>query len=98
MNGFTFEVREDLVDAGYTEDGDRAVASIFYVVAEAPNGRRFGGHVTRTETTANGAMMALRAGQVAFDPADGEWEEIEPAYGSRVYSAWEATCGQDWQA
>lgn len=95
MTGLTFEVREDLVHGELTEDGDRVVRSIFYVVAEAPNGRRFANHVTPRETVANAAMMDLAAGRAAFDAAD--WEEIEPAYGSRSYSAWESVHGQDWQ-
>ena len=40
-------VRDDLVEIGLTEDGEAEIARQFYLVAEAPNGARWGHDYSR---------------------------------------------------
>lgn len=89
-------VRDDLIQTGWTEDGDAALKRRHYVVAEAPNGARFAhdrafvGHLHGDEAAQ--AADALRAKVEAHLASGGKldpdhWNEVDPRYGSEAYQS-----------
>lgn len=92
---FTFNLRDSLVSLGFTEDGDEGVGHLWYVIAEErATGRRFAHDYT--EVTAWGDVPDVFAGLLARIEASGinpkgraHWREIEPAYGSPFWTAWD---------
>lgn len=92
---FTFALRDDLVSIGLTEDGDERVGHLWYVMAEeTASGRRFAHDYT--EVTAWSDVPDVFAGLLDRIEASGinpkgraHWREIEPAYGSPSWSAWD---------
>ena len=99
------EVASDVYDAGTSEDGEMMEGLSFYLVATAPNGRRFV-HNKRFNSPARGwldrtktAVAALLARVLAAQGADAwqgpvgntAWTESDPAYGSEAYASnWRA--------
>lgn len=98
----TFDIspRSDLVQRGWTEDGDADVAECFYLVARAKNGaqwaHRFSLDAYRGNHDAVTARMdRLRARVIAHLAAGGaldmdHWTEVDPAYGSAAYQGLDA--------
>lgn len=96
-----FDIRGNLFYGEFRDDGTRALADAFNVIAETPNGRRFM-HFKTYDTVQNPAdaeQLALKLMErVARAAQTGEWEgplhnphwvEIDPAYGS---VAWVYAC------
>lgn len=92
---FTFALRNDLVSIGFTEDGDERVGHLWYVIAEeTASGRRFAHDYT--VITAWSEIPDVFAGLLDRIAASGinpkgraHWEEVEPAYGSPSWTAWD---------
>ena len=93
-------VRDDLVQVGFTEDGEPDLARLFYLVARDARGAQWAHDYSRrahrvTEDAAAAAMDTLCAKVAAhvarggrLDPA--HWIEIDPAYGSEAYQSLDA--------
>lgn len=94
---FKFFVRDDVVRAGTDECGGDIEALAYYVVAEAPNGRRFahgdvfydGGVKGAGQRSADHLLGRIEAAYAAGHEPDWNqfWIEIDPAYGSEVYQS-----------
>lgn len=94
-------VASDLYDAGTNEDGEMMEGLSFYLVAEAPNGRRFThferflspsrGWLQSTEGAVNRLLARVQAAQASgkWTTPEGSvfWTEVAPAYGSEAYAA-----------
>lgn len=90
-----FFVRDDVFISHLDECGHGVEALCYYVVAEAPNGRRFAHERTFHdagvygvgEALANRLLAAIVKAYVAgIEPQwDKHWQEIDPAYGSDAY-------------
>lgn len=93
-------VRDDLIQTGWTEDGDVALKRRHYVVAETPNGARFAhdrvfvGHLHGDDEAAQDAAALLTKVEAhlaiggKLDPD--HWNEVDPRYGSEAYQSLDA--------
>ena len=95
---FTFNLRDDLVSIGLTEDGDERVGYLWFVIAEErATGRRFAHDYTEvTAWSEVPDVFGVFAGLLARIEASGinpkgraHWREVEPAYGSPFWTAWD---------
>lgn len=86
-----FGVRSDVVSLGrHWEDGEEMIGFTAYVVAEAPDGRRWAHSHSYTETDPEGAEAKADRLLQRIEAAGGRinlvhWHEIDPAYGSIAY-------------
>ena len=101
-NGINWEVEieSNAYNAGPSEDGEMMEGLCFYLIATAPNGRRFV-HFKRFDSPSRGwlertraavgtlfakVLIAQEAGTWFGPIGRAAWEEIEPAYGSEAYA------------
>lgn len=91
---FQFFVRDDVTYDGRDECGYPVERLIYYVVCEAPNGRRWAHHAYYTddgvwkagERSAERLRARIAAAYAAGrEPDFDHWHEIDPAYGSDAY-------------
>lgn len=96
------EIASDVYDAGqHPEDGSPLEGLSFYLVATAPNGRRFvhdkrfnspaRGWLARTKVAVETLFARVQAAQAAGEWAgpvgNAHWAEVDPAYGSEAYAS-----------
>jgi hypothetical protein len=103
MNATNWEVEaaSDVYDAGTNEDGEMMEGLSFYLVATAPNGRRFV-HSKRFNSPSRNRLeqaksdiryllarvkVAQAMGNWAGPVGNAHWNEVDPAYGSEAYAA-----------
>lgn len=96
-----FFVRDDVYQAGRDECGYPIERLAYYVVAEAPSGRRWthtrvftdDGVWKRGERHSAQMLARIEAAYAAGRALDADhWEEIDPAYGSDAYQGLDNEC------
>ena len=96
MTNYTIHIREDLYETNYyTEDGERRIASTFYLVAEDKRGARWASpHAHDSAASAKSerrhivGRSAKDEGHRApdgFDPVARGWAHVESRYGSEAW-------------
>ena len=67
----------------YTEDGECVEVTVYLIMCEAPDGKRWRyGKGERSQDAINGVLLGLMA-ELTLTAAD--WYESDPAYGSAAY-------------
>lgn len=95
------EIGSDVYNAGLTEDGEMMEGLSFFLIATAPNGRRFThnerfnspsrGYLETAKAAAEALLFrvnrAQEAGSWPGPVGRAIWTEVEPAYGSEAYAS-----------